>query len=258
MQDIDFLPISFREVRSHQQTKAWRVVVLGFFLVLVIAATWYQHSLHGAAKQELESLVPLHAQAELQTKRLAELQAEVQATGAEAALITYLRHPWPRSQLLQAVLTPLPDSIRLDRLNIFRDEAVVESAAVKARAARAKPGEAEVVKLPPVETDLASLREAIDPRPTVIELEGVASDVPALHRYLADVARHELLSSAEIGSIETDPDQPKSAKFTARVVVLPGYGQPGGPHAMIESGPAPSERPLAAIDGMVDHARSER
>ena len=42
--------------------------------------------------------------------------------GHEASLYTFLKNPWPRTQLLAEVVRPLPDGIRLAKIDRILDE----------------------------------------------------------------------------------------------------------------------------------------
>jgi len=64
----------------------------------------------------------------------------------------------------------------------------------------------------------------------VLMLSGVTTDSAALQQYLLVLGKSELFVKTELGSLEADPaDRPGAMHFIARLVIRPGYGQPGGP-----------------------------
>ncbi len=121
MIDIDFLPAQYHQQNAYRQTKPWQIIVVTSFLGLVALLTISQNIRRRLVERELDGLTPAYELALSQKQRLAEVQTQLKQTECRAELITYLRHPWPKSQLLSALLSQLPEEITLQQLQITRE-----------------------------------------------------------------------------------------------------------------------------------------
>ncbi len=228
MLDIDFLPAQYHRRQARQRSKPWQAIVLVAFVGLVAFAALGQYRERRRLRSELEQIEPRYEQAIAQRAKLDTSQHELRAVRAEAALLTYLRHPWPRTQLFQALLTPLPDEVVLAKLEISGEGRLVQKSPEQRPPQTTS--ESEPSSDTPAERDLAELRQKVDGMETVIRLSGTTSDGAALHRYLGELARNPLFRKAELESIESaNGGAGELPKFDATIVVQPGYGQPGGP-----------------------------
>ena len=108
MKDIDFLPSGYRQQHSNRNVRAWRFVVVASFLAMLSAASLVQYYRLCRARICLEHVTTQHDEAKNQNLQLTRLQSELKEVNCDAELFTYLRHPWPRTQILAAILTPLP------------------------------------------------------------------------------------------------------------------------------------------------------
>jgi hypothetical protein len=197
------------------------------FLAVILFAAIYQQHLRLWTFQQLAGLTPHYEQAKEQMKHLAELEQRLQKEEKRAELCTYLRHPWPRSQILAAVAEPLPDEIELQEVSIIREPLPVGE---PGSSPSTKPGEAALAKLEPTERDLLVLRDQWDRTQIVIQCSGVTDDPAALHGYLEQLGRDSLLDKIDVGSIDRMPsDAADRIRFTLRIIVRSGYGQPNGP-----------------------------
>lgn len=226
--DIDFLPASYHEAGIKRKNVGLRVIVVVVFAALVGCAAIYQQYLRRWSEQQLADIVPHYELAKLETARLAELQKQLQAAQKRAELCTYLRHPWPRSQLLAAVVDSLPDEVELSSLEILSEP--LPAAELEPARPPDKAGEAAVAKLEPAHRDLLALRDQCDKSRSVVVVTGVTDDSPALHSYFEELGRTELFGKVDIGAVEHHSgDPPERIHFTVRLLVRPGYGQPNGP-----------------------------
>lgn len=230
MQDIDFLPIQYRREHVRRQAQPWRIIVAAGFVLLLAAAAFTQHRREQATAEQLQRIMPQYELAVRQRSQLAELQARLQQVRARAELITYLRHTWPRTQLLAALLQPLPDEVTFRQLQVLRRDppqrVADERRSRPGRKADDRPNE----KLPPATRDLKRLRQQCDRAQTVVLLSGTTVESAALHDYLGKLHNAKLFSKAELDSIESPEDgQGVAQQFGATLVVRPGYGQPDGP-----------------------------
>jgi len=230
MLDIDFLPAQYSRRQSRQRSQPWHAMVgLGLAAMVALgAARQYRKQAH--LESELKRMEPSYEGAVATSEQLGRLQSELKAACAEATLLTYLRHPWPRTQLLQALLAKLPDAIELTELDITLELAPAKREKGLRPSLDDSEAEKTLAALPPAERDLAELREQNDPRHTVIRLSGTTTDSAALHRYLGRLAPSDLFCEANLESIEGGGHVGGTGEhFRATVIVRRGYGQPGGP-----------------------------
>ena len=207
MHDIDFLPLEYRQQHAQRRLKPWRLIVLGAFAALLGAASLGGYQRRHQVAADLEAIRPLEEKAAAKMARLANLQSQLRTARAESELYTYLRHPWPRTQILSVLLTPLPEEIVLEQLQIH-----VEAPTGRAQAGTAKldskAQQDEQAKLPPATRDLKRLRAECDQSQTTATLTGATSDSAALHHYLAELGKNKLVAKVQLRSIErTKGDQ---------------------------------------------------
>lgn len=237
--DIDFLPARYREECAQRKTHFWRVVSVVIFSIGLLSLATLQWHNGRKLTLELEAIAPIHDRAHERTVQLTTLKKELANASDRAELLTYLRHPWPRTQLLAAVFEPMPESIKLSELTIGRPveenaEVVLPSQAARNSGEVASRAEETKDALSPSLADLKTLRSEFDPRTTVILMAGETSDVSELHEYLGEIAGHPLILKAELRSIESGGRDSLTTLFRARIEVRPGYGQPNGPTAPVE------------------------
>ncbi|MBN1396024.1 MAG: hypothetical protein JW959_13460 [Pirellulales bacterium] len=234
MQDVDFLPIEYREKYQRRQSQPWQLVAAAAIVGLVAAAAVGQRLHLRRAEAELATIAPTYEAAVKLQNRLAEEDKKLDRATARAELIAYLRHPWPRTQLLAALLAPLPEEIAFQQVEIIRDRSPAASS--NAVSSRTETNEEENRdSLAPAERDMEKIRRRIDPMQTVVVLTGTAKDSAALHRYLSELDNANLFDKAELDSLSgaEDGEQGASVRFRAVLAVRPGYGQPGGPEREI-------------------------
>ncbi len=229
MHEIDFLPAEYRQNRAERRWHTRRIVGLGLLAAAILAAALLQRYQQTCLEADLAKCQPAHSEASQTRGNLDRLQARLQAARTRAELLTYLRHPWPRTRILAALLDPLPDEIAFDELRIDRETSPTrrlgESRLPLDRAAE----EARRSALPPASRDLKRLRDECDPAQIVVTVTGATTETAVLHRYLGELGKQRLFSKVQLRSIETDEAGRQQTRFSAAIVVRPGYGQPDGP-----------------------------
>lgn len=236
MKDIDFLPAGYRQQHARQNVLVWRVVVVAGFLAMLGAASLAQYYRLCRARGQLADLESQHVVAQNQNAQLNRLQSDLKEAECDAELYTYLRHPWPRTQVLAALLAPLPDSMTLDALEIKVDARSRRLSLGRRR--ETGPRNEQAPPSLPAERDLAMFRDQLDAAPVIVVLSGRTTDSASVHRYLAELGRASLFDKVELDSLESvapaDKDLHEGAMaFKAVAVLRPGYGQPGGPTGSI-------------------------
>jgi hypothetical protein len=230
MIDIDFLPTQYHQKNAYRQAKPWQIIVVTSFLGLVALLTISQNIHRRLVERELDELTPAYKLALSQKQQLTDVQTQLKQTESQAELITYLRHPWPKSQLLSAVLSKLPEEITLQQLQITREAENSEVAPDRRPPVVAANPVDQQKSLSTAERDLQTLQSQSDGKQTVIILIGTTTDSATLHHYLDEMQSNLLFSKAELGSVTSVSEPSGTAiQFHAKLVVKPGYGQPGSP-----------------------------
>jgi hypothetical protein len=222
VQEIDFLPTECRQLHQQRRSEPWLVATALLIVGLVAAAAAVQHWRRHCVRGALADIAPTYQGAVDLHERLAEVQHRLAQVEASAELHMYLRHPWPRTQLLAALVRLLPDGIALRQVEIQPGPP---------RAASEKAAPQSLESLAPAGRDLLKLRSRVDAAPTVVQLSGVAAESAVLHRYLGDLDALEIFEKAELDFFRSADDGRggQVLEFRAVLAVQPGYGQPGGP-----------------------------
>jgi hypothetical protein len=239
VKDIDFLPRQYREEHAQRRNQIWRFGVVAIYAALLAVASYSQWLEKKRFAAQLAATTEQHAAVTEQAKKLAELQNELQTVRSQAELITYLRHPWPRTQILAAVIEPLTPEITLNELRVYRaDAAPVLGGPLRDRNRANALAEGQEDKRTPAQRDLAGFQDTIDAANVVVVLKGTTRDNAALHIYLGELGRARLFAKVELLAIESSEANPGgTSRFGARLTVRAGYGQ--------RSGPTPTETTLS-------------
>jgi len=239
MKTVDFLPARYHENDLRRKATAWRYVLVLMFGGAIGAATFGQFAIKRTVRLQLAELRAQHQAASGVKETAAMLEKELRWTEEISALYTYLRHPWPRTQLLACVARSLPESVAINELRIHQDD----SRSGARSAVRTLPIVEGESKISPASRDLQELRGANDSTPTVIHIRGTARDAVELNEYVAALGFYPIFKSAKLTSLEAVNDDvehmpdgkhelpAKLFQFDILITVLPGHGIPGGPTA---------------------------
>lgn len=248
MKNLDFLPASYRQRLQQKQARIWWGIVAATFGIAIGASACAQWSVARSLQYQLTTAGNAATAASEQDKRYARLLNEVNQGSDLAALCVYLKHPWPRTQILASLVTPLPDSVRLMEVRI-RQEA--PSGALLPTATPPKAGDARpeaAAKSGPA-ADLARLRTENDHLLTMVEVTGETSDADALHRYVAALGKSDLLLGARLKSFEAvEARDVATIRFELRAKVRAAYGQVDGPEGPPVERPVADAKPAAPAD----------
>ena len=242
MKTIDFLPSRYHENDVRRKATLWRFVLLLSFGGVICAATLGQLAIKRSVRAHLDKLRAQHRVAAETKERVAELEKELMEVEEVAELYIYLRHPWPRTQLLSQVTQGVPESVVIAELEINQRGRGGSSARSRPAPPVAAP---EASEISPAQRDLQGLRGANDKRPTFIHLTGTATDPRALNDYVTKLSESPLLQSAKLTSLEalstpaeseqeSQQTRPATSRFEVLISVLPGYGVPGGPSTPLD------------------------
>jgi Tfp pilus assembly protein PilN len=223
-QQIDFLPAHYHEEYARRRTQASRILVVCIFAAALPTASLYQYRLGLSVDRQLAEIDQHHKQSQTDTQRLASLYDKLAQENAMAQLAVFLRHPWPPTQILSAVVEPLPASMSLQEVTIRR-EGVAFSGPVTERGT----GPETASPALPAAEDLQALKKQVEGK-LVVQLAGLTVDSRQLHYYLSSLGRHQLFTHAELDSMQSEPSrdgQKSIGRFEAHLYVRPGYGMPG-------------------------------
>jgi Tfp pilus assembly protein PilN len=230
--EIDFLPASHRQRSVHRKANVWRLLIGGGFATALIVSFGSQQLMYRHTVRQLEDLQPAYDQAQALSQRLTAIQGELKKATNQADLFTYLRHPWPRTQLLTAALRQLPDCVTLTEIHIAHAQLAGAAEANLNRLPNKGKDDAEAKKLDSAQRDLRRLCEESAARETTLVLSGTTTDTAALERFLVALGEERLFLKVEMASLEANPEQRAGTwRFLARIAIRPGYGEPGGPQA---------------------------
>lgn len=227
--EIDFLPVTYLEAGVNRKNITLRFGVVGVFAALLVFALLYQQHLRRRAEGQLAELQPQYERAVADSKLLSDLQARVKTAEKQAELYAYLQHPWPRSRIISTLSESLPDEIELERIDVVREPIPGALAEQNKPVAASQPG-ATPAKIEPAEQDLAALRDEWDKSQVVVNIIGITEDPAVLHHYMEQLGNVPLFTRVDLNSAERIPgDTSGRMRFTAKLIVRPGYGQPKGP-----------------------------
>ena len=226
MQDIDFLPSDFKRRRTNRHGRSWQLVVVGAAAGLLLVVAVGQSRALRQVEQRLADIEPQRQQLAERKALLANLQTELAEREAQAELIAYLGHPWPKTQLLAATLKSLPEEVVYESVRISREH---EPGPTR-RGGDGGDEEEDIAKLQPATRDLRLLQQECDTATVTVILEGTTVDGIKLYRYLHQLNDVPLFSKVELQSLESMNDEADAKfRFEARLAVRPGFGQPNGP-----------------------------
>ena len=123
MHDIDFLPSEYHQGHARRKSHDRRILLVTLLAAIMAAVAWSQRYAAGRLKAKLADCEPARAAATQTKAALGDLQSRLRLARTSAELITYLRHPWPQTRIVAALLGPLPEEIRFEQLQIARQAA---------------------------------------------------------------------------------------------------------------------------------------
>lgn len=240
MHSIDFLPVEYRQSHARRRAQPWQVIVVALFATLIGASATGQWYAGRHAAGELAAIESLYTRALAQTVELQKMQGDLDLARASADLYAYLRHPWPRTRIVDALLAPLPEGIAFEELEISQEK--LSNAAMTVAPVDPLALEKELAVLPPARRDLRKLHDEFDARQTVVSLSGSTDEISTLHAYLGKLAGAGLFSRVGLPQIESSNDKASHRlRFNVRMIVCPGYGQARGPRMTAAEGITPTD-----------------
>ncbi len=212
---IDFLPAKYRQRGVNRRTYAWRFAVAVVFAGLFVVTAVLQQRHHQQVRTELAEIQANYDQSVAYNATFAKVQRDIQAHRHSAELLTFLRHPWPRTGVIAAVLAPLGDGIKLTDIQISHE---TSNRGIAPSATLPEATIAPTDKSSRRASDLKRLLSEHAGRQGFVMLTGDAVDATVLHEYLAHVGANPLISKIDLRSIEhARSGNPEQATPTATI-----------------------------------------
>jgi Tfp pilus assembly protein PilN len=224
MQNIDFLPDRYREREQKRKAAIWQY---GLFLMLgamLLAASLGQFAIKRSLQTSLDDLSESRLTTQSKRERVTLLKRQLGSSEERAELYTYLRHPWPRTQLIGKITASLPENIVLESIEIIEEH--------RSQTPFSNPETLDdTTKEAPAAADLAQLRNEHDSSQLIIRVRGSVDDTATLNTYVRQLGEVKLFRSVSLGSLQSQAttDNTILSEFEINVVVRPGHGQPNGP-----------------------------
>ena len=227
MKSIDFLPERYRERDLKRKAALWQYALAAGFGGLLLAATIGQISIKRSLQADLAKLNPSSIQTQMKRARVKALKQQLGNSEQSAALYTYLRHPWPRTQLIIRITEILPENVELQGIEIVAQR----PSSSPSNTNTGDPSD----ETAPAASDLAELRSNYDATQLVVRVRGTVDDTAALNGYVKQLGEVPLFRSVSLGSLQTPQSRGETPRsvFELHVVVCPGHGQPGGPKSSL-------------------------
>ncbi len=227
MQNIDFLPERYRERDLNRKAAAWQYALLLGFGGLLMAATAGQFVIKRSLEASVVELKQPCIDAKLKREQVKLLEKRLGNKEDVAALYTYLRHPWPRTQILSRITNPVPESVTLAGIEILQQQPNRSAISKSERRDDKQAGSAT--------TDLKDLQSSNDAARVIVRVRGTVSNTAALNEYVRQLGESPLFRNVSISSLQsqTAGDKTLTSAFELTVVILPGHGQPGAPNGPI-------------------------
>lgn len=217
--EIEFLPKKYREKRKSHNFQVSRLLLIVLVVASMSAVVLYQLASLHAVNREVATLDQQHAKVMQLMQEVERRRAEVAVKRHHAKLLTFLDHPYPKSQVISAIANPLPTEITITRLQLTVEQtAVAGQKPVSEKGKSAPQGH-------PMELDLKQLIDDAKSRHCTVEVEGTTDDTSCLYTFLASLHQAEIIESAKIESIDPhqNSDGSEFSNFTAHVKVKRGY-----------------------------------
>ncbi len=229
MKELDFLPPEYREKNAIHNARLCQIAMAFGFGAIIILAAGFQFAIYRSAQQELTRISAQYDDAIAKTSQLVALRSKVDQNRQFANLYTYLKYPWPRTQMLAEIAKDLPPQVTLRELTIIEETSKLRArSGVVAVGVKSQPATGQT----PAKADLDLLRSQQDRSRAEIQISGTTTDSGAVHLFVMALNGTPLFESAKLYSMEavTGSKQAQS-NFFIRLTARPGYGQPGGPQA---------------------------
>ena len=222
MKDIDFLPARYRENDARRKAGVWRFALVLVLGGAVAAASLGQFAYRAKVQSQLVEIQPLLAQAHASEAHAAQLKSELHKVSQTATLYALVQTPWPRTQLVAAIVEPLDDTIVIHEIRCSRQLEQTPDRRNKGPEFDLGDGETKTPIKSATETDLTDIKQRLSESRDVVRIVGETGSQRDLHAYLerleSAASLFEAVELIEVDSIDTDNDNPR-LRFSANVIL---------------------------------------
>ena len=194
VQDIDFLPLSYKHDRQRRQKRISRRITLVVFLALIVAGTIQQRKTQSRLQARSVVLKTEAGRLVAQIGNPQPTRDEIRRLDVRAELITRLRLCVSPTRVLQAVASSLPQYVSLTRCNLVQADVAHRNAREKPKSSNTPPPNSKS----PGERDLEKLIEEAQKTAIVVTLEGLAPDDMAVSAYLGALQKTNLFDEIHL------------------------------------------------------------
>ncbi len=224
---IDFLPEEYRRRQAVARNRwRWAGVLVALSLV-AIGVTWYQGWQLVRIRVAVKAAEPVFEAAAKLQHQITQLESSLQTARTRGKLLALLLQPWPRSQILGSILSPLAPEIRWEEISL-REEPLGRGESLDRRNTVGVSQKGSAGK-DPLESAWEMLQQWETGKQTVLNIIGVAKDPKALHQYLEALKTGPFVAKVDLVATEAEDLGTTGTRFTLRITIRPGYGLPGGP-----------------------------
>lgn len=217
--EIEFLPKKYREKRKGHSFQVSRLLLTVVVVAGMAGVLFYQLAKLHAVNLQVAAIDSEHEKIMQLMQEVERRRMDVADKRHHAKLLTFLDHPYPKSQIIAAIANPLPTEITITRLQITVEQLATTGAKPPSEKGKQAP------KGHPMQLDLKQLIDDAKSHRCTVEVEGTTDDTSCLYTFLASLHQAEIIESAKIESI--DPQQKSDgsefSNFTAHVKVKRGY-----------------------------------
>jgi hypothetical protein len=199
MNDLDFLPIEYREEYERWRLQPWQIGAAVIVVVLVSGAASFQHYRWRLAQQELAAVTPLYEKAVSLQSRLLDVQGQLKQVQTSVGLHEHLRRSGRLGDLLAALVSS-PDDVVLEEVHVARDTAGDPSA----RGGKSATSDSSSIDTPltAAARDLTKMRRRNDAMQTIVVLNGTAANIGCLRQFLAALETTRSFENAELTRLD--------------------------------------------------------
>lgn len=235
---IDFLPASYRVQHAERRSHFWRITIVLCVITVIGTMSYAQRRTRQHLQTDLDIADRMLTRSVMYSEKLSGIESKIHDAETRAELLTCLRRPWPRTQILKGIVGPLPESVRLTKIAIHRRSAASSGQPSRSATSRSpNKKEAESAEESPAGATLRALLLLDESTTIEVDIEGVSYDSRALHRFLAKLADNPLLNNPELLDLErVVNDGEVSYPFTARISVVPPPDQQERPSLETRAG----------------------
>ena len=220
VQQIDFLPTCYWQMRHRRKKKVWRQAVLVVFLSMIVVGTLQQRHIRANLEAKRTRIQNQANQMTAHLENADALRQQIHQLDAKANLVANLRVAVRPTRILATVTNSRPEYVTLTELHMSYDDLAKKTPA-KSRSQASQDGQDASTNELAEELDLKERAKTRGQTALFVDLKGIAPDNVAISSYLDALEQSGLFDEVEwINTDEyDDPNeyQLRSFEFHLRV-----------------------------------------